>query len=190
MFFRVYPQLSYCLLYTRQMSSCPPAGPLSSTAHTLYFQTSTFISILTAEAKSHWGPVPISTCKQRWLLFQKLQGTFGGHLDVLNFWDICQIGVFEHSPGHESSSPNPTCAAFSWRCDFHEGNDDQNNLFHTTSWDVLESECPEIESVTSNKAAKQKPQETVKLSISNTTTIYREESVHVGWKDMNLLERS
>lgn len=157
MFFRDYPQLSYWLLFTREMSFLPPAHPLSSTSHTLYFQTSAFISILMAEVKSHWGPVSISAYKQRWLFFQKLQETWG-HLDAVNFWDICQLIVFEHGPGNENSSTNPTCAVSSWHCDFHGGNVDQNNLFHTTSSEVLESECLEIESATSNKAVNQKPQ--------------------------------
>lgn len=40
---------------------------------------------------------------------------------------------------------------------------------------MLESECLEIESATSNKAVNQKPQHIVKLS--QTTTIYREQSI-------------
>lgn len=65
----------------------------------------------------------------------------------------------------------------SWQCDFHGCSDDQNNPFHTTNSEVIESKYLKIESATSNKAVNQKPQYIVKRSISSTTTIYREESV-------------
>lgn len=66
--------------------------------------------------------------------------------------------MFEHSPGNESSITKTVSAVSYWNCDFYEGNGDQNNLFHATSSEVLESECLEIESATSNKAVNQKPQ--------------------------------
>lgn len=71
--------------------------------------------------------------------------------------------MLEHGSGDESSSTNPTCAASSQHCGFHEGNDDQKTLLNISS-EVLESECLEIESATSNKAVNQKPQQIVELS--------------------------
>lgn len=97
--------------------------------------------------------------------------------------------MLEHGSGDESSRTNPTCAASSWHCGFHEGNDDQNNLLNISS-EVLESECLEIESATSNKAVNQKPQQIEKLSQTLLQFIESNQLVDVGLKDMNLLEKS
>lgn len=67
--------------------------------------------------------------------------------------------MFEHDPGNESSITKAVSAVSYWNCDFYEGNGDQNNFFHATSSEVLESEYLEIESATSNKAVNlRKPQ--------------------------------
>lgn len=97
--------------------------------------------------------------------------------------------MLEHGSGDESSSTNTTCAASSQHCGFHEGNDDLNNLLNI-SLEVLESECLEIESATSNKAVNQKPQQIVELSETLQQFIERNQLVDVGWKDINLLEKS
>lgn len=60
--------LDPCLLFTRAMSFLPPAGPLSSTAHTKHlsaFPDKGFHPILKAEARSCWEPLSTSRCKQR-----------------------------------------------------------------------------------------------------------------------------
>lgn len=58
------------------------------------------------------------------------------------------------------------------------------------SLEVLESECLEIESATSNKAVNQKPQQIVELSQTLQQFIESNQLVDVGWKDVNLLEKS
>lgn len=97
--------------------------------------------------------------------------------------------MLEHGSSDESRSTNPTCAASSQHCDFHKGNDDQNNLLNINS-KVLESECLEIERATSNKTVNQKPQQIVELSQTLQQFIERNQLVDVGWKDMNLLGKS
>lgn len=54
---------------------------------------------------------------------------------------------------------------------------------------MLESECLEIESATSNKAVNQNPQQIVKLSQTLLQFIESNQLVDVGWKGMNLLEK-
>lgn len=58
------------------------------------------------------------------------------------------------------------------------------------SLEVLESECLEIESATSNKAVNQKPQQIVELPQTLQQFIESNQLVDVGWKDIKLLEKS